>query len=112
MKNELLILWTNDNIGTAMNMVFMYAENAMLNGWWNDVTVLIWGASSKLSSENEEIKNQIKVLKENNIRVIACKQCALNYDVVDKLEEQDIEVFFTGEFLSDWIKKDKKLITI
>jgi len=32
-NQELLILWTNDNIGTSLNMVLMYAENAKIQGW-------------------------------------------------------------------------------
>jgi hypothetical protein len=40
------------------------------------------------------------------------KQCAESYDVVSQLEEQDIEVFYTGEFLSDWLKSDSSILTI
>ena len=111
-SNELLILWTDNNKETAMNMVFMYAENSMLKKWWEKVTLLIWGASSRLTSEDIDIQNYIKTLKHNSVRVIACRQCAENYNIVEKLENQDIEVFYTGEFLSDWIKNNKKIITI
>ncbi|MGD8779420.1 MAG: DsrE family protein [Ignavibacteria bacterium] len=111
-NDELLILWTNDNIGTSMNMILMYAENSMLHGWWKNITLLIWGSPAKLVSENPGIQNYIQTILEAEVRVIACKQCAENYNVVDKLEKQSIEVFYTGEFLTDWIKDDKKLITV
>ena len=111
-NDELLILWTNDNIGTALNMVLMYAENAKIKGWWENVTLLIWGSSSKLVSENTEIQNSIHSLQNEGVRIIACKQCTENYHIVENLEKQGIEVFYTGEFLTEWIKQDKKLITI
>jgi hypothetical protein len=111
-NQELLILWTNNNIGTSLNMVLMYAENAKKQGWWDNVTLLIWGATAKLVSENPEIQNYIQVILNEKVRVVACRQCAENYNVVDKLENQQIEVFYTGQFLTDWIKEDKKLITI
>jgi hypothetical protein len=111
-NQELLILWTNDNIGTSLNMVLMYAENAKIQGWWENVTLLIWGSPAKLVSENQEIQNYIQVILGKKVRVIACKQCADNYNVAEKLEDQGIEVFYTGQFLTEWLKADKKLITI
>ena len=111
-NQELLILWTNDNIGTALNMVLMYAENAKVKGWWKNVTLLVWGSSSKLISVNSEIQNYIHILLKEKVRVIACKQCAENYNIVDNLEKQGIEVFYTGVFLTEWLKDGKKLITI
>lgn len=111
-SDELLILWTDNNKETAINMVFMYAENSMLKNWWEKVTLLIWGASSKLMSEDIDVQNYIKTLQNNKVRVIACKQCAENYNIVEKLKRQNIEVFYTGELLSNWIKNNKKIITI
>lgn len=111
-NQELLILWTNDNIGTSINMVLMYAENAKINGWWTDVTVLIWGSTAKLVAENQEIQNYIRAILSEKVRVIACRQCAENYNVVENLEKLKIEVFYTGQFLTDWLKGNKKLITI
>ena len=111
-NEELLVLWTTDNIGTCLNMVLMYTKNAKIKGWWNDVTLLIWGASSKLVAENFEIQDYIQVLLKAKVRVIACKKCAENYNIVEQLESQGIEVFYTGQLLTDWIKEEKKFITI
>ena len=110
--DELLILWTSNNKETSFNMVFMYAENSKLYNWWKEVTLLIWGASSKLVSDDKEIQKYVEELIKNGVRVIACKQCVENLDIVEKLEKQNIEVFYTGEFLSDWLKSNRKIITI
>lgn len=44
------ILWTNADLHTSQFMVMMYARNSMLRGWWDHVTVIIWGATAKLIS--------------------------------------------------------------
>ena len=59
-NNHLYILWTNDNEITAEHMVMMYSKNAILRDWWKNVTVIIWGATSKLVAENTNIQNLIK----------------------------------------------------
>ena len=48
----LYILWTNDNLDTSRFMVMMYATNSRLKGWWDGVTVIIWGATARLAAEN------------------------------------------------------------
>ncbi len=111
-NQELLILWTNDNFDTSVNMVLMYAENAKIQNWWEKVTILIWGATAKLVSENSEIQNYIRAILKEEVQVVACKQCAENYNVVEKLENLGIKVFYTGQYLTDWIKGNKKLISV
>jgi len=110
--NDLLILWTTGDRETAVNMVFMYARNSKINRWWKNVTVLIWGASTKAAAGDRRIRQQIASLKNQGVRVMACKKCAENVDVVEELEKQGVEVFYSGRFLTDWLKSGKKLLTI
>jgi hypothetical protein len=63
MKDELYILWTNADPVTAEKMVFMYARNALLKGWWKKVTVIIWGSTAKTAAESEAIKGQIELFR-------------------------------------------------
>jgi hypothetical protein len=39
--DRLTILWTNADPLTSHHMVMMYARNAKLNGWFDDVTVVL-----------------------------------------------------------------------
>ena len=39
------ILWTNADPDTSEHMVMMYATNGLLRGWWDQITVIIWGAT-------------------------------------------------------------------
>ena len=41
-------------------MVFMYGINAKRQGWWDEVTIIVWGATVDLVGENEKIQELIK----------------------------------------------------
>jgi len=109
--NHLLIVWTSGDPDVAHKMVFMYAFNAQKNGWWDQVTLLVWGPSSKLSSEDKDIQASLKKMKDEGVELLACKGCADQYGVSSKLEELGIEVKYTGTYLTDFIKSGNKVIT-
>jgi hypothetical protein len=110
-SNKLLIVWTSGDKGVAKNMVFMYAMNAKLEGWWDEVTLLVWGPSSYLLATDTELQEDMKSVQESGVRVVACKRCALNYQVEQELLDLGLEVFFSGEFLTDWIKSGDHYIS-
>lgn len=111
-KTTLHILWTNDNFITAEKMVFMYAINAKINGWWEHVTLVVWGATAKLVAENERIQELIAEARENGIYVTACKACSDQLGVSEILEAHGIDVQYLGIPLTNVLKNDEKLITI
>ncbi len=111
MKNEVMIVWTTDNKETILNMVFLYTLNAKLKGWFDEVTLLVWGASQKLLSEDDELKVKVKEMVEAGVTVVACKKCSENLGIEESLKACDVEVFYTGELLSDWAKSGKPLMT-
>jgi hypothetical protein len=45
---KLYILWTNADILTSDKMVMMHATNSMLQNWWDEVLVIIWGLQQSL----------------------------------------------------------------
>ncbi len=59
-SKHLYVLWTNDNLVTAEKMVFMYTINALKHGWWEKVTLIVWGATTKLVSEMPKFKIKSK----------------------------------------------------
>jgi hypothetical protein len=109
--NKLLVVWTSGDPDVAMRMVFMYTANAKRNGWWQDVTLLVWGPSQELLTENSVLQGKLAEMLDLGVRVVACKACADSYPVTDRLEELGVEVFYTGEFLTDWVKSDRAVIT-
>ena len=91
-KEHLHILWTNADVTTAKLMVMMYARNAMKNGWWKEVTVIVWGATVKLLAENEELQEEL--------------------NLADKMKEIGLDLYKWGPPLTELIKSGAPLLTI
>jgi hypothetical protein len=111
-KTKLNILWTNDNIITSEKMVFMYGINSRRKDWWEEVTIIIWGAPAKLVSENKEIQDLIHEAQLEGVHITACKACTDQLGVTDILKGMGVEVKYWGEPLTKILKSEEKLITI
>ena len=112
-QNTLHILWTNDNPVTAELMVFMYATNALRNNWWENVHIIIWGATTKLVCEDENIRESVRLFQEAGGHVSACKRCAEKLGVLETLESiPGIDILYIGQSFTHIIKSGEKLITI
>lgn len=111
-KDHLYLLWTNSDPITADKMVFMYALNGLKHGWWKEVTVIIWGSPARLVGENAEIHSKVKKLLAAGVKFTACKACADQLGVTEKLENLGIEVKYWGQPLTELIKSGKFLLTI
>ncbi len=110
-EEELVILWTSGDKEVALNMVFMYALNSRLNGWWANIRLIIWGPSARLAGEDEEIQDKIKEMIREGVVVDGCKTCADNYGVSKHLEELGVSVTRMGEPLTKYIKEKRNVLT-
>ena len=111
-SKHLYVLWTNDDPMTAEKMVFMYTINSLIHGWWEKVTLIVWGATTKLVSENTDIQEKIEEALEAGVHVTACKACADQLGVTDSLEKIGIEVIYWGVPLTEILTNNKTLLTI
>lgn len=111
-KTHLYVLWTNDSLITAEKMVFMYTVNSLIHGWWKEVTLIIWGATAKLVSENTDIQRKIKDALDAGVHVTACKACADQLGVTELLERLNIELKYWGPPLTEILRRGEKLLTI
>lgn len=111
-KKHLYILWTNPDPLTAKLMVMMYATNSLLREWWEEVTVCIWGATTKLVAENSEIQAEVLKAQKAGVKFEACIACARELGVIEDLEKLGVKVFSWGPELTERLKNDDKLITI
>jgi hypothetical protein len=111
-KTHLYVLWTNDNPITAEKMVFMYTINSLIHGWWEKVTLIIWGAPTQLVSEDINIQEKIKEALDAGVHVTACKACADQLGVTETLEKLQIEVKYWGLPLTEILKNNEQLLTI
>jgi hypothetical protein len=111
-KKHLYILWTSGDPITADKMVFMYSINAMANDWWDKVTLVIWGGSAKLVSEDEAIQKRVKDAQDAGVYVTACKGCSDQLGVSEQLETIGVDVQYYGVALTNILKGDEALLTI
>ena len=111
-SEKLVLLWTSGDRDVALKMVFMYTFNAMRNHWWEDITLVVWGPSAKLLSEDEELQEYLARIIESGVSVRACKGCADQYGVSGKLEELGITVLYIGKEFTDYIKEGREVLTI
>ena len=109
--SKLLVVWTSGDRDVALKMVFMYTHNAKLNGWWNQVQLLVWGPSSKLLSVDKELQEYVKKMKDAGVILTACKACADSYGVSESLQNMGIDVKYMGVPLTEMLKTGWKTIT-
>ncbi len=102
--SRLMVLWTSGDREVALKMVFMYTLNAKKRGWWDQIRFVIWGPSSKLLSEDRELQEEIRKMEEAGVELLACKACADQYGVSDKLEELRIDVKYMGVPMTEMLK--------
>ena len=109
---HLHIIWANGDPVTSEDMVLMYAHNSVLNGWWDKVTVVIWGAPQLTIFENESVMMKLRLARNSGVEFSACISCARDLDVMDKLEAEGIEAVRWGQRLSLLLQNGKPVITI
>ena len=109
-SEKLVIIWTSGDREVALKMVFMYTYNAKKYKWWEDLTLLVWGPSAKLLSEDKELQDYIKKIIESGVVVKACKGCSDMYGVSEALEELGINVYYTGKELTEYIKEGRNIL--
>jgi hypothetical protein len=110
--DKLNILWTTDNKDTLFNMLSMYAINAKINKWWDEVNVIIWGASAKLISNDLQVQTEVAEMINQGVKIEACKDCADHFGVADLLISLGVIVRYMGNPLTEYLKAGEPVITI
>ncbi|TRX61093.1 DsrE family protein [Carboxylicivirga sp. M1479] len=110
--DKINILWTTTNRDTISKMISMYSVNAVKNGWWDEVNVIIWGASAQLLGENAAVQAEVKEMIAGGVHVEACQACADQFGVSDKIKSLGVDVRYMGEPLTAYLKNNEKVLTI
>ena len=110
-NDKLVIIWSSNDREVALKMVFMYTLNSKLNGWWDNITLIVWGPSTNLLSTDYELQEYIQKIKEHGVKLEACKTCSDMYGVTQKLLNLGIDVKFMGIPLTQYIKEGRNIIT-
>lgn len=110
-EDKVIILWSSRDREVATNLVFMYARNSLIKCWWRSVTLVIWGPSAQLLSNDCGLQAELAELRSAGVGLLACKACADRYAVSKELEELGCEVAYMGEPLTRWLKEGSAILT-
>jgi len=109
--SRLAVMWTSGDPDVAHRVCFMYTQNAKRQGWFDEVTLIVWGPSARLLAGDKDLQEKIKAMIKGGVKVQACLACSDSYGVTDALREMGIEVKYMGRDLTDILKGDWKLLT-
>jgi len=110
-SDKLVIVWTSDDPYVAERVALMYTHAAKTAGWFNEVTLIIWGPSAKLTAENLKIQEKLANMQNDGVVIQACIVCADAYGVSDDLKKLNFDVKGMGKPLSDYLKSGAKVLT-
>jgi hypothetical protein len=111
-ENKLTILWANADPITTEFMVFMYAHNSLVHNWWDEVEIIVWGATAKLVAEDKSIQKKLLELQGEGIKIRFCLACAIKLDIVNEIRSLGFDLEYMGIPLTEVLKKDGKLLTV
>ena len=108
---KLAVLWTSGDPDVAHTVAFMYAHNAKKVGWFDEVTLIVWGPSQRLLVGDKDLQAEVKAMLKDGIHVEACIACAMGYGIVEELKALGITVQGEGVPLTNYLKGDWKVLT-
>lgn len=111
-NERLVVLWTSGDRDAALKMVFMFTKNAKKRGWWEDITLIVWGPSALLLSVDPELQDYVREMMDLGVVVEACVTCAEMYGVVDSLSGPGIDVKKMGEPLTGYMKEGRHVLAL
>lgn len=109
--DRLLIVWSSGEIEVAKKMVLLYSSVILPRGYWDEAHLMIWGPSVKLLAENEELQQMLANVQATGVRLSCCVVCSDDYGVTKELEAMGVEAIHTGEFFTEALKSDWKVVT-
>ncbi len=110
-EDKLAVLWVSGDRDVAEKSCLMYTHAAKKYGWFDDVVLIVWGPSSKLLAEDEELQKKVKAMQGDGVILEACIACADMLGVTEDLKALGIDVKGMGVPLSDYLKKGYHVLT-
>ncbi len=109
--DKLVVIWTSDDPYVAERVALMYTHAAKRSGWFDEVTLIVWGPSAKLIAENTKLQAKLEQMKKDGIIIEACIACSNAYGTTEKLKELGYTVKGMGVPLTNYLKADAKVLT-
>jgi hypothetical protein len=110
-ESRLAIIWSSGDPEVAHRACLMYAHNAKIQKWFDQVTLIVWGPSARLLAADKDLQAKVTAMLKDGVKVQACLACADSYGVTEQLRKLGIEVKYMGKPLTDLLKEDWKILT-
>ena len=110
-KEKLAVLWVSGDPDVADKSCLMYTHAAKRNGWFDEVVLIVWGASSRLLAEDAALQEKVKAMARDGVILEACIACSNQLGVTDELKELGIDVKGMGVPLTDYLKSGYHVLT-
>lgn len=107
---RLAVIWSSGDPAVAHKVCFMYTHNAQRRGWFDNVTLIIWGPSAELLSRDAALQEKVRAMAEDGVVLEACKACADSYGVSDKLADLGVDVKYMGQPLTEMLKQGWRVL--
>jgi len=111
MKNKLLIVWTSEEIEVARKMILLYGGVMLPRGYWDEAHIMVWGPSARLIAQNPSLQTKLKEVQATGVTFSCCVVCSDEYGVSQTLDDLGIELTHTGEFLTQALQSDWKVLS-
>lgn len=110
-KDKLAVLWVSGDRDVAEKSCLMYTHAAKRNGWFDEVVLIVWGPSSRLLAEDEELQEKVKAMQKDGVILEACIACSNMLGVTEELKALGIDVKGMGLPLTNYLKTGYHVLT-
>ena len=109
--SRLAVLWTSGDPDVAHRVAFMYTHFAKKAGWFDEVTLIVWGPSQRILLGDKDLQAKVKAMQDDGILVEACIACAMSFGIVEELKALGLPVRGMGPPLTKYLKDGWKVLT-
>lgn len=99
-RTKLAIVWLSADKRAAADMALLYARDCLINNWFCEVELILWGPVVDIAATDEAIQTELAILKNLGGKISVCKACALRYGVAQRLSDLGYKVDGMGEHLT------------
>lgn len=110
-SSALVIVWSSHDREIALKTALAYALNSKLNGWMQNVTVIVWGPSVQLLASDKEIQNVLSSSNQAGVTILVDKKCVEEYKLSKEIEALKFEIKNIGKPLSEFIREKRTILT-
>ena len=102
MAGKIVVIISTSDIEKARTGA-MYAKNALLNGWMDEVKIFFFGPAQKLLLEDKELQNFVEEISALGETPIACKFISERDNNSEDLAKVGAQVEYVGSPISKYI---------